>query len=400
MQYFFQLGSQSDLCYDELLTCLDANFSCKFEVNRIQENIAIVEPKTDSDIQGKMFWMFEKLGGSIRFGVMIEDTDQFLDLMAKRAKNRIPFGVNSFGVFKNMKELDKFVRGIKEKYVADGKSVRFLLPKIKNRGQYLLNSAQVSKNKLIEKGFELNLISVGDDIRTAQTLAIQDYEQFRIIDFEKPRSDRQMGMLPPKLARIMVNLAGMPFGKEKVVWDPFCGSGGILLQALLTGRSILGSDIDKWAVRNSEQNIEWMVQMHPEFADFSDVRYKLFDLDITDIPKTMYKVMKNSKIDAVVCEPYMGPPQKRAMARRKAFALAKDTAKQYQALFDFLTYVGKDGLKAVIVVPSYRTHYGWHTFFVNDLISQKKWKIVKKNLHWERKTSIIRRNIMVLELRK
>ncbi len=396
MQYFFQLGGQYDLCYAELTTCLEANFSCKFKIYRPLENIVIIEPDGDKDLTAELKQLFLFLGGAVRFGVMIDDSEDFLD----KFSGRITFGVNSFGVLADLKAVDKFAKKIKERYSDAGFSARFLLPKSENYKEITLNSAQVSKNKLIEKGFELNLIKCEDDVRMGQTLAVQDYEQFSIIDFEKPRSDKKMGMLPPKLARIMVNLSGTPFNAEKIIWDPFCGSGGILMQALLTSRSAIGSDIDKWAVRNSEQNIDWMISTHPDFADFSNVRYKLFDLDITDIPKPLFKAMKNTPLDAVICEPFMGPPQRRVMSRRKAFSLIKDVQKQYRALFDFLTIVGQDGLTAVIVVPAYKTEYGWQSFYVNELIRKKNWKIIKKGLHWERKTSIIRRDIIVLRLNK
>mgnify|MGYP006301899041 FL=1 len=57
--------------------------------------------------------------------------------------------------------------------------------------------------------------------------------------------------LPPKLARAMVNLAG-PVGE---VLDPFCGSGGILLEASLMGVTAKGVDIDEAMLDRARRNL-------------------------------------------------------------------------------------------------------------------------------------------------
>jgi hypothetical protein len=55
--------------------------------------------------------------------------------------------------------------------------------------------------------------------------------------------DAFVGMLPPKLAQIMLNLATK--GERGLqIWDPFCGLGTTLIEAFQAGYShLLGSDI-------------------------------------------------------------------------------------------------------------------------------------------------------------
>ncbi|MBS3125240.1 hypothetical protein J4211_03230 [Candidatus Woesearchaeota archaeon] len=48
--------------------------------------------------------------------------------------------------------------------------------------------------------------------------------------------------LHPKLARAMVNLTGVKTG---ILLDPFCGTGGILIEAGLMGFPVVGCDIDE-----------------------------------------------------------------------------------------------------------------------------------------------------------
>ncbi|NIP34812.1 MAG: methyltransferase domain-containing protein, partial [Thermoplasmata archaeon] len=75
--------------------------------------------------------------------------------------------------------------------------------------------------------------------------------------------------LHPKYARAMVNLAKVPLGGR--ILDPFCGTGGVLIEAALLGYEPLGSDIDPRMVEGSRRNLEAMgLQAGLEVADVSD----------------------------------------------------------------------------------------------------------------------------------
>jgi len=70
--------------------------------------------------------------------------------------------------------------------------------------------------------------------------------------------DRSMtvGMMPPKLAQIMVNL-GTKGKYDTILWDPFCGLGTTLIEALHAGHMMLqGSDLEKEMVSATQKNIE------------------------------------------------------------------------------------------------------------------------------------------------
>jgi tRNA (guanine10-N2)-dimethyltransferase len=59
--------------------------------------------------------------------------------------------------------------------------------------------------------------------------------------------------LHPRLARAMVNLAAVPPGGT--IRDPFCGTGGVLIEAALMGYRVEGSDIDPEMVRGALENL-------------------------------------------------------------------------------------------------------------------------------------------------
>src|SRR6185503_10002944 len=103
----------------------------------------------------------------------------------------------------------------------------------------------------------------------AQTLFVQDIEAYGARDQARPARDARVGMLPPKLAQIMLNLSAGPLraSAEELarlrVLDPFCGTGVILQEALLMGYSVLGTDIDERMVDYSRRNIKWLFQKNP-----------------------------------------------------------------------------------------------------------------------------------------
>ena len=61
------------------------------------------------------------------------------------------------------------------------------------------------------------------------------------------------GVIMPKFARAVVNLSGI---KDKALFlDPFCGTGGILIEAGKIGAKIMGIDVQEKMVRGSEENL-------------------------------------------------------------------------------------------------------------------------------------------------
>jgi len=61
------------------------------------------------------------------------------------------------------------------------------------------------------------------------------------------------GTMMPTMARCMVNLARTP--RKKTFLDPFCGVGGILLEAGLIGAKLVGVDIEKDMVEGARKNL-------------------------------------------------------------------------------------------------------------------------------------------------
>jgi tRNA (guanine10-N2)-dimethyltransferase len=61
------------------------------------------------------------------------------------------------------------------------------------------------------------------------------------------------GVMMPRMARTLINLSCSQGGD--VVLDPFCGTGGILIEAEMLGMYPIGSDFDPMMVHGSRQNV-------------------------------------------------------------------------------------------------------------------------------------------------
>jgi tRNA (guanine10-N2)-dimethyltransferase len=93
--------------------------------------------------------------------------------------------------------------------------------------------------------------------------------------------------LHPKLSRVMINLSMIR--KNEILLDPFCGTGGILIEAGILGVKVIGNDIDKKLVKGCEENLKF----------YNITKYNIYNLDIGEIHN------KINKIDAVVSDfPY------------------------------------------------------------------------------------------------
>lgn len=397
-QYFFQAGSFPTLSHVELVSVFPLYGLSKDNIHLFTEDIFVI--KSDDVTEEVLSKIFNRLGGFVRYGEIIENTGTFLKEFNK-SEDRVVFGISLLGELdrsearKDNTFIKKLANQVKKGLRESGLSVRFLIP----RGSgFELNAAQVINNNILEKGFELSIIrnrERGEEIY-GNTIAIQDLEGYVERDMNRPYSDIKMGVLPPKLARMMVNFAGL---KDGTIWDPFCGSGTILMEAAVLGYNFLGSDIDENALYYSEENIKWLNKQ----GYLGNVVYELFKLDVTDPDKEVIKELKNTKIDAIVCEPFMGPPQKDIVSKDRAEQLLNSVKELYLSLFKVLDEdIGVRGSKMVLIIPSYKTNDGWKTFSIYDVISNR-WELLNselspnKDLKWGRKNSIITRNIYILQ---
>jgi tRNA G10 N-methylase Trm11 len=197
----------------------------------------------------------------------------------------------------------------------------------------------------------------------------------------KPFADGRKGMLPPKIARIMVNLAlGKKYKKDNLLLDPFCGSGNILMEAGTLGLSLLGTDIDTKQLEGTRKNLNWMKTKN----------FKLFKLDATQVSKNL-----KTKIDFIVTEPFMGKPNLR---EDRIKYVTKGLHKLYLgSLKDWLKILGTHGT-VCMVFPVYEDKK--KTYQLSKVIDDKSlvgYNIKTRGLIYSRPNSTLKREIVVLK---
>ncbi|MBP2172830.1 THUMP domain-containing protein [Methanococcus voltae] len=103
------------------------------------------------------------------------------------------------------------------------------------------------------------------------------------------------GCILPKLARCIVNLSRV--NENDVLYDPFCGTGGFLIEAGLLGCKLIGSDIDYQMVNGTKLNLETY--------DLNDKVICIKQLDANEA-KSYINSLEISKVDSMVTDPPYG----------------------------------------------------------------------------------------------
>lgn len=239
---------------------------------------------------------FDRLGGSVKFCKLLTELDttnwgkieKFLLQVSPGHSQQMPegkmqLGLSLYGFQEGTKRIEATGLSLKKVIRKTGRSVRLVPNKDAE-----LNAAQVIHNRLTgPTGWELVFIRNGDKTVVAQTVKVQDIESYTRRDRERPKRDAKVGMLPPKLAQILINLGAgelpvdklesiceIPAGEpiplpllDKTVLDPFCGTGVILQEALLMGYGAVGTDLDARMVDYSQANIDWLRGWHGFASD-------------------------------------------------------------------------------------------------------------------------------------
>jgi tRNA (guanine10-N2)-dimethyltransferase len=104
--------------------------------------------------------------------------------------------------------------------------------------------------------------------------------------------------LHPKIARAMVNLSQVK--KQQTLLDPFCGTGGILLEAGLLGAQIIGGDIEQKMIDGSQKNLEFyhLKKFQLYCADIGDISSYVPSVDAiaTDFPYARATTTKGEQL--------------------------------------------------------------------------------------------------------
>lgn len=269
---------------------------------RVAEEHAVVVSLPVTSIE------FNRLGSSVKLGEIIAVLEQaswnslekyFYKLGPTISKQlpegKIQLGLSAYGFSVTPSQLMANGLTLKKILRKAGRSVR-----LSPNTEPALSSAQVTHNHLTgERGCELLFVRDGARIIIARTVNVQNIASYTRRDRERPKRDARVGMLPPKLAQTLVNIAAGAtlISDEVTVLDPFCGTGVVLQEANLMGFGTYGTDLEPRMIDYSQQNHVWLGEKYREAS--TDTK-----LEVGDATAHTWEPLPQ----IIACEGYLGQP--------------------------------------------------------------------------------------------
>ena len=362
MQYLAILGRQPKISLAEL----ESLFS---NVKFFGGSLALFESDGKPEIA--------RLGGTIKLArpLNVSPEKYLLDL---NFDGKYVIGVSDYSKDANPRKSQMLALKIKRVLKKEGHSARVLENKTAE-----LSTATVFHNQLGEKPGHFELLKYNNTWYIG--IGVQNINAYRDRDQNRPARDAKNGMLPPKLAQILINLCG-PFRADATILDPFCGTGVVLQEALLIGYKAYGTDISERIVGFTQKNLEWLKK-----GDFK--------VAVGDAQDFVWE----QPIDAVAFEGYLGPPMSQPPVEIKLKTIMTEIKPLYIRVLKNLGSQLKSGTPVVMAVPAW-LRPGGHYQRLNllDEIGDMGYNVVKytnlsqEDLLYFRDGQIVAREIIVL----
>ena len=347
--FAFQLWREFKLSISELWSVFP-----KASFEYISEEICILSGIEKKDI---LTWA-PRMGGIIKAIQLIEgyrwNPSETIFEIAEFHEWKFAYGITYFWWVWNLKKTLMDTKKLLRKHSI---SSRFI-----NKNFSPLTSAQIIGENLVKKESDFSIIDTGDAEYFGKTIWVQDIGGYSKRDYGKTR-DMQVGMLPPKLAQIMVNISG---GKK--IYDPFCGLGTIPIECILRGnKEVYGSDISTENTQKIKKNIAFAQK---EFSNNIKTT-ECITLDARGISSSPFL----KKSDAIVTEWYLGQVfQKYSITEKK---ISEEKQKLLSIYRDFFLWLQKAKYPGTVVIsfPFWEIYGKYHYFSEVYKIVEKHCKI-------------------------
>ena len=215
MKYRFFVGRHLDLSLAEL----NSLFKISLTKDKVCCNSIVIDRA--SKIRHNLF---EKIAGTFKIS-LINKVYKLNSLNLKEITSNILEykNLNVVDLKKERIRLYKQSKSIRLKFIGKLNDSTLSAPQEKKINTH----GGISINILIKKDQKINRFFA----EVSDTVFVQDFKKWSRLDYDKPHRDMKIGMLPSKLAQIMINLAGLK--RLDAFWDPFCGLGTLIMVGIL-----------------------------------------------------------------------------------------------------------------------------------------------------------------------
>ena len=365
MKFVAILGRQPKISIAEL----EALFC---DVKQIAPELAVINTDIRPDIN--------RLGGTLKIAELLAVSP--LEYLSDLPEGKITLGVSDYSKNANKRSAQTEALKLKKILARHGRSVR-VLP----NQSAALSTATSHHNQLGEKQNHEEIVMIGKE--RYRVCGVQNITAYAKRDQARPARDAKVGMLPPKLAQILINLCG-DLEKGSTVLDPFCGTGVVLQEAILDGYSVYGTDLSERMIEYTQKNLDWLTKKH---------KCDNITLSVGDAMGFLW----SQNIDAVAAETYLGPPMSVAPAEIKLRS-AKEECKTIVLGFlkNILPQI-KSGTPLALAIPAWLRQDGSYSRLnILDTVESMGYNVVKfkgatqNELLYHRDGQVVAREIIVL----
>ena len=291
----------------------------------------------------------DRMGGVLKVAQVIRKYDSACNLklikdsvldycQQQPAQGKLTLGLSCYGLPVVANDIGKILKSIKLQLKEVSRSVRIIQAQSTS-----LSTAQVFHNRLTkEKKIELCVCRINGNTYLARTTWVQDITSYRRRDFDRPKRDSKVGMLPPKLAQTIINLATE--GQTGLLLDPFCGTGVILQEGLLMNYSVIGSDISERMLAYTQENLNRLNYQ----------KGQLVALEKADAQTHKWP----TGIKFVASETYLGPALKKVLADKQLNQIVVSVNKLHKQFLTNLASQLTSGQRICLAIPAWRTQDG------------------------------------------
>lgn len=267
-------------------------------------------------------------------------------LLQTEPEGKVTLGISAHSLRTNPAQINATALSLKKVIKKEGRPARIVPNKDTE-----LNTAQVLHNKLTQQnGIEFTLIAHNNTTLLARTVWVQDIEAYARRDQGRPARDARVGMLPPKLAQIIINLASTP--QSGIVYDPFCGTGVLLQEALLMNKAIKGSDLEPRMIEYTAKNLTWLKEKYPDIPYNPTATIKVADATEVKLPTWEHPE------PVIACETYLGRPFSHEPDAETLSKVRSDVNLIHKKFLQNVARQTQAGFRMCIAVPAWHTKSG------------------------------------------